>query len=171
MLRFEHIMAIIGSYVLMIFFSLLGFFGGMFLGIGELASVALAIIIITIAFIVPLIQTIRYIKIYKIRKNVYINILRFSLLIFIMAIFFGFSYKTVEMDGIEGYLANIGNIVNEYRITNNIEYLSEDDFEKMNLPKAITVELFEDGYILSYRYGHYYGSYEHEEGRVRVRRD
>ena len=80
-------------------------------------------------------------------------------------------YKVVEINNIEKYLINAGNIVEEYRTSNNIKILSEDDFENINLPENITVEIYDDGYSLKYRYGTYWYDNENAEGRVQVRRN
>jgi hypothetical protein len=157
--------------ILLIFFSLLGVLGGMCIGIGELGSLAFARIILPIPFIIIIIMTMFYNKIYMNTKDKLIIILKFSILIFIMAVIYGFVYKVVEIDSIENKLGNAGNIVNEYRINNGIEYLSEDDFKNMNLNEKITIEIRDDGYTLSYKYGKFYYFYQDGKERLRVRRN
>jgi hypothetical protein len=86
-----------------------------------------------------------------------------------MAVFLGYVYKVTEINNTENYLRDAGNIVEKYRTGNNIENLSEDDFKKINLPESITVEIFDDGYLLSYKYAVYHNI--NGEGGVRVKRN
>ena len=169
MLKFDTVPTIIVGYILMIFFSFLGFFGGMCIAIGELGSLVMAIVVIPIPFIIELIRSIYYYRKYKNTGNKLVYFLRFSVFIFIMAVISGFAYKVIEMNYVENYLESAGNTVEEYRASNNIENLSEDDFRNINLPENITVEIFDDGYSLLYRYGIYRN--ENGEGLVRVRRN
>jgi hypothetical protein len=155
----------------MILLSFLGFLGGMCIGIGELGSVYFAIIILPIPFVIELIISITYYKKYKNTKNKLIYIFQFSVFIFIVAIFLGCEYKVVEINSVENYLKNAENIVNEYKLNNNLEHLSENDFKNINLNKKITIEISDDGYLLRYRYGIFYYNYKDGEGRIRVRRN
>ena len=101
-------------------------------------------------------------------KNIFIRFLQFSVLIFIIAGFSGYVYKSVEWNNIVNHLENAESIIEEYRINNNIEIISGDDFKNINLPENITVSVNDDGYLLSYRYGEYFNG--NGEGWVRIRR-
>jgi hypothetical protein len=130
----------------------------------------MAIMIIPMSFIIEVLISIHYYKKSKITENKSIIVLKFSVLIFIATVLFGYEYKVTEMTNVENYLENVGNIVNQYRIDNNIKCLSEDDFVNINLNEKVAIKITEDGYSLSYKYGRFYYSYKDGEGRVRVRR-
>jgi hypothetical protein len=163
------VLSIIRGYIPLIFFSLIGFFGGMCIGIGEMGSIIMAICVLPISLIIELIRSIYYYKKYKNTENKFIYFLRFSIFIFIMTVFLGYAYKVAEINNTKNYLRNAENIVEKYRTSNNIEILSENDFKNINLPESITIEIFDDGYLLSYKYAIYHN--KNGEGGVRVKRN
>jgi uncharacterized protein (UPF0333 family) len=84
-------------------------------------------------------------------------VLRFSVLLAVILTFAGMEYQYIGMKKSEKYLYNIGNMAEEYRLGNNIEYLTEDDFKNIELPEDIEVIIFDNGYSLKLkgRYGNY----------------
>jgi hypothetical protein len=159
---------IIFGYIPLIFFSYLSFVGGGMVGLGELGvgHIVILMIIVPVPFILTLIMSIYYNKKHTNTKNIFIRFLQFSVLIFIITGFSGYVYKSVEWNNIVNHLENAESIIEEYRTNNNIEIISRDDFKNIDLPENITVNVNDDSYSLSYRYGVYFN--RNGEGWIRI---
>ena len=108
MSKFEVVWSIIWAYIALIFFSYLSFVGGGAVGLGELGvgHIVILIIIVPVPFILTLIMSIYYNKKHTNTKNIFIRFLQFSVLIFIIAGFSGYVYKSVEWNNIVNHLEN-----------------------------------------------------------------
>jgi hypothetical protein len=134
------------GYIGLIIFSIGAYFGGKILPLG--------LGIVPILFIGELIISIYYIKLSI--KNKEIHFLCFSVIIFIMAFIAGINVDIYETKKAEENLINTGNIIEEYKIRNGLEYLTEDDINNINIPKEMEIELTGETYRLFFKNGIYY---------------
>ena len=93
--------------------------------------------------------SIYYYYISKKRKK--IHFLSFSALLFILAVVIGFIVDLIDIKKSEEYLINADAIVLKYKTENNIQILSEEDFNKINLPEGVNFSVSDDGYYLYYK--------------------
>jgi hypothetical protein len=135
----------VAGYISLVICSFFAYVGGRILLIG--------LAFIPIPFIIEIIITIYYIKLSIDNKK--IHYLCFSVIIFIMAFIVGINVDKYETKNIEKYLVNIGNTIEEYKIKNNIEYLTEDDILNIGLPKNVYINNNGGNYILRYKDGTY----------------
>jgi hypothetical protein len=133
------------GYFSLLLFSVIAYVGG--------GTLPLGLAILLIPFIIELIISIYYIKVSK--ENKRIHFLCFSLIIFIMAFFIGIKVDVYRTENTKKYLINMGNMIEEYKIKNDIEYLMENDIENINLHKNIQIELINKEYRLFFRDGIY----------------
>jgi len=138
------VFTIIG-YIALIIFSLVGYFAG------TLSVMGLAII--PIPLIILLVITILYIK-YSV-ENKKFHFLCLSLIIFFISIFIGNRVDNYRINNIKNYLLNAVNIIEEYKINNNIIYLNDSDLNNISLPDNIKIELNGLNYTLEYKNGKY----------------
>jgi len=134
------------GYISLIIFSAVAYFSGKVLPLG--------LGIIPIPFIVELIISIYYIKISIENKRV--HMLCFSVIIFIIAFIIGINVDIYETENTKKCLLDMGNKIEEYMITNNINVLSENDIENIILPKNMRLQLGDDAYRLIFNDGAYY---------------
>jgi hypothetical protein len=133
----------VAGYISLVICSFIAYFSGKILPIG--------LGIVPIPFIIEIIITICYIKLSIDNKK--IHCLCFSVIIFIMAFIVGINVDIYEAKNTRKYLINIGNVIEEYRQKNNIEYLIEDDIFNIGLPENIFIENYGDNYLLRYKDG------------------
>jgi hypothetical protein len=131
------------GYFSLIICSFIGFFGGRILpaGLG----------IIFFPFIIELGITIFYIVKSIINRKLHFQC--FSILIFIIAVFLGLGLDIYDTEKTKRYLLSTDAMIEEYRIRNGLQYLGEEDFNNIILPKGIRVYFHEDGYELRYKDG------------------
>ena len=135
------------GYFLLFVCSFIGFAGGRGLPHG--------LILIPIPSFIELGFTIYYTKISIRNKSV--HFLCFSILIFIFAFSTGMGINIYKDNIITKHLLNANNIVEEYRIRNNIDILSEEDYSKLILPENIRINILKDKHEISYNDGVYWG--------------
>jgi hypothetical protein len=135
----------VAGYISLIICSFLAYVGGsiLFIGLG----------IIPIPFIIELIITIYYIKLSINNKKV--HFLCFSVIIFIIAFIVGINVDNYKTQNTRKYLINMGNIIEEYKSKNNIDFLTENDILNIGLPENIFIENYGDNYLLRYKDGTY----------------
>ena len=135
-----------------------------FTGIGLIALIIFAIIayfsgkllplgfgLIPVPVILGLILSIYYIKLSI--ENKTIHFLCFSIIPIIVAFIIGINIDIYETKNIKIKLVNIGNTIEEYKSNNNIEYLTEDDIENINIYENIKIEINENSYKIYYKDG------------------
>jgi flagellar biosynthesis protein FliQ len=145
--KFHEIKLLTGAGIVsLIICSIIAYAGGRILPLG--------LGIIPIPLILGLIISIYYIKLSMENKKV--HFLCFSVIIFIIAFFIGINVDKYETKNIEKYLINIGNKIENYKIDNDIEYLTENDIEKIIVSENIRFELMGETYRIFFKDGIYY---------------
>ena len=133
------------GYIALVAFSFISFCGGWMLPMG--------LAFIPIPFLLECVITIYYIKISVENKS--IHFLCFSIIIFFVAFFVGMQVDKYQTDMTRKYLINISNIIEEYKFVNEINYLTDNDINNINLPENIYFENMGNDYILRYKDGIY----------------
>jgi hypothetical protein len=144
--KFHEMKLLTGAGVIsLIVFSIIAYFGGIIfpMGLG----------IIPIPFIFGLIISIYYIKLSI--ENKKMHFLCFSIIIFIIAFFVGINVNNYKTENTRKYLINIGSIIEDYKIKNGIENLTENDIDNIILSKNIRIELMENTYKIYFKDGIY----------------
>ncbi|GHU96835.1 hypothetical protein FACS189483_00950 [Spirochaetia bacterium] len=134
------------GYIALLLFSFIGYFAGRIFLLG--------IAFIPIPFIMELIISIMYIKFSY--ENKKFHFLSLSIIIFILSVFIGIGTDIHETENTKKYLINAGNIIEEYKLDNNIDIINYNDLNNIGLSKDIKIELYDTIYILKYRDGIYH---------------
>ena len=130
------------GYAALIICSLFSFYGGM---ANWLISL---VIIMPIPFIIELVISISYIILSI--KNKKMHFLCFSILILFFTFILGAYVGYFKAENEEKVLIETGNKIEEYKLINGIEYLTEDDIVKIGLPKNICISVDGNEYFLRY---------------------
>jgi hypothetical protein len=113
----------------------------------------LGIGLIPIPLIIGLVLSIYYIKLSN--ENRSVHFLCFSIVPIIIAFFIGINVDKFETENTKIKLINIGNSIEEYKLNNGIEHLSEDDIENIMISENIKIEINEKTYKIYFRDGIY----------------
>jgi flagellar biosynthesis protein FliQ len=142
---YEMKLLTVAGYISLIIFSIIAYFGGRILPIG--------LGIIPIPLIFGLVISIYYIKLSI--ENKKLHFLCFSVIIFIIAFIAGINVDNYETENTRKYLINAGNIIEDYKLKNGIENLTENDIDNIILSKNTRIELMENTYKIYFKGGIY----------------